>query len=305
MELQLLLLSFIGFAGFFLTYAILKLIFHHRLSVAKRIEEINERPRFTEEDPYSLPFRERIIKPLLKKFEKTALKLTPRSLVEKEKELLALAGYPNHLSVGEWITWRMLFWVGIGGFLTFFATFQASLLNSLLFAAVGWVFGYIAPVFYLKSKRDERRNDIQRGLPDVLDILTVSVEAGLGFDAALSKVVEKTKGTLTDEFNKTMQEMKMGKSRKDALRDLGKRTGVDDMLQFVNSIIQADQLGVRIGNVLRVQSEDIRQKRKQRAEEKAMKAPIKILFPLLLFIFPAIFIIILGPAVINIMNNLL
>ncbi|GBF10525.1 type II secretion system F family protein [Tepidibacillus sp. HK-1] len=303
---QQMILLIVGGTVAFITFTILKLMFNHRLKVAKRIMNIVEdRMQKSEEDPYSLPFQERMVKPLLQKMGKSVIKWTPYSLKKREHQLLNLAGYPHHLTLQEWMTWRSLFWLGLGGVFTMVGLSQEAGMNQLLFPLVGWILGYLLPIFYLNRKKEERKEAIVRGLPEVLDILTVSVEAGLGFDAALSKVVEKTRGILSDELYKTLQEIKMGKGRREALKALGERTGVEDMIQFVGSIIQADQLGIRIGNVLRVQSEDMRQKRKQRAEEKAMKAPIKILFPLVLFIFPAIFIIILGPAVINIMNTLL
>lgn len=294
----------LGITVIIINFLLLRILFDNRLTIIKRIKEITYYKQNTiEEDPYSLPFQERILIPIFKKVESSIMKVTPQSLKFKEQQLLKLAGYPHHLTIQEWMTWRMVIWFSIGGLLTFVTFYQEQWLHKILIAALGWILGYLVPIMYLKKKKDERKSEIERGLPYVLDILTVSVEAGLGFDSALVKVIEKTSGTVSDEFNKTLQEIKMGKTRKDALRDLGERTGVDDMIQFVGSIIQAEQLGVRIGNVLRVQSEDMRQKRKQRAEEKAMKAPIKILFPLILFIFPAIFIIILGPAVINIMND--
>ncbi|KXG44484.1 type II secretion system F family protein [Tepidibacillus infernus] len=303
---QQMILLIVGGTVAFITFTILKLMFNHRLKVAKRIMNIVEdRMQKSEEDPYSLPFQERMVKPLLQKMGKSVIKWTPYSLKKREHQLLNLAGYPHHLTLQEWMTWRSLFWLGLGGVFTMVGLAQEAGMNQLLLPLVGWILGYLLPIFYLNRKKEERKEAIVRGLPEVLDILTVSVEAGLGFDAALSKVVEKTRGILSDELYKTLQEIKMGKGRREALKALGERTGVEDMIQFVGSIIQADQLGIRIGNVLRVQSEDMRQKRKQRAEEKAMKAPIKILFPLVLFIFPAIFIIILGPAVINIMNTLL
>jgi tight adherence protein C len=141
-------------------------------------------------------------------------------------------------------------------------------------------------------------------LPDILDLLSVSVEAGLGFDAALQKVVEKTKGPLTMEFEKTLQEINIGKSRREALRDMQARVNADDVTTFLGSIIQADQLGVSITNVLRIQSKQVRENRKMRAEEKAQKAPVKILIPLVLFIFPTIFIVLLGPAAIQLIDTL-
>ena len=298
-------LSVISVFSIVFFYLILKLVFQNRLQVAKRIEEIHSigSHEKTEEDPYSLPFQERLLKPILQKTEKSIMKWTPYSLKLKEQQLLNAAGHPHHLTLQEWMTWRIIFWLSSGGILTFFGILQSSVSLKLMFPAIGWIVGYIGPIFYLKRKRDERIHAIDHGLPDVLDILTVSVEAGLGFDAAIVKVVEKTSGILSEEFQKMLQEMKMGKSRREALRNLSNRAGTDDMNQFVGAIIQADQLGIRIGNVLRIQSEDMRQKQRQRAEEKAMKAPIKILFPLVFFIFPAIFVIVLGPAVIHIIQT--
>jgi tight adherence protein C len=153
--------------------------------------------------------------------------------------------------------------------------------------------------FVLHNRIKQRQLQIINSLPDILDLLTVSVEAGLGFDGALQKVTEKTKGLLAMEFNRLLQEIRMGKSRRDALRDLAERIRVEELSALVSSIIQADQLGVSIGNVLRLQSAQIRLQRRQRAEEKAMKAPIKMLIPLVLFIFPTIFLVLLGPAAIE------
>lgn len=299
------LLLFISFiTALVMVYSLLKIVFHTRLTILERIKAIEEHKQLNRgQEPLTLSFKDRIILPFIKKLEKNIGKWTPASLKVKEQDLLKLAGYPHHLTLQEWMTWRMAIWFVLGILFTWMGINQAFLLNKLLITSIGWILGYIGPIFYLKSKKDERKRQIEKGLPYVIDILKVSVDAGLGFDAALVKVVEKTDGVLSEEFQKTLQEIKMGKGRKDALRGLGEKTGVEDMVQFVSAIIQAEQLGVGIGRVLRVQSEDMRQKKKQRAEEKAMKAPIKILFPLILFIFPAIFIIILGPAVINIMNN--
>lgn len=287
-----------------LVYSILRIIFNNRLVILHRINDVSRlQEKKTEDDPYSLPFKERIILPAFKKLERIVNKLAPSSIKNKEHQLLRMAGYPNNLTLQKWISIRIIVWLFFGVSFTSFGLKQESLSYTLMFGMVGWIFGYIGPVFYLKKKATVRRLEIERGLPDVLDILTVSVNAGLGFDAALVKVVEKTKGTLSEEFNKMLHEIKMGKSRRDALKGLGERNEVDDLTQFTSSIIQAEQLGVRISSVLKVQSEDMRTKRKQKAEEKAMKAPLKMLFPLVIFIVPAIFIIILGPAIINIINN--
>jgi tight adherence protein C len=161
---------------------------------------------------------------------------------------------------------------------------------------------FIAPDYYLGMKTRRRREDINIALPDILDLLTVSVEAGLGFDAAVIKITEKMKGPLLEELKNLSHEMRMGESRQQALKNLGERLDLPSMLSFTRSIIQADQLGISLARVLRVQAHDLRNKRQMAAEEKAMKAPIKMLFPTVLFIFPAMFIVILGPAMMTLLK---
>jgi tight adherence protein C len=166
------------------------------------------------------------------------------------------------------------------------------------------VVGFFGPDYWLSTRIRARQKSILLAIPDTLDLLTISVKAGLGFDAALGKVVEKTQGPLTDEFRRTLAEVRIGKARRDALREMVGRTNVPALTNFVSAIIQAEQLGVAIANVLEVQSEQLRIQRRQRAEEMAAKAPIKMLFPLVGCIFPSMFIVILGPALILIANNL-
>lgn len=162
--------------------------------------------------------------------------------------------------------------------------------------------GLFFPNYYLKMQTRRRQEEIVRTLPDTLDLIMVSVEAGLGFDAALFRVIEKQKGVLADEFNLVLQEVKMGRPRREALKDMASKNNVEDLSNFIASLIQADQLGVSIGSVLRNQAKQIRQKRRQRAQEQAHKAPVKMMLPLVLFIFPSIFIVVLGPAVIRIID---
>lgn len=170
----------------------------------------------------------------------------------------------------------------------------------LIFGFFTYAIGLFLPYILLEQKIAKRKIALQQELPDVLDLLTVSVEAGLGFDGALVKLSEKMKGQMVDEFTRMLQEIRIGVSRKDALRALAERCDVQDISLFTGALIQADQLGVSISKVLRIQSLDMREKRKQRAEEQGMKAPIKMLFPLVFFIFPALLIVLLGPAVIQI-----
>lgn len=179
------------------------------------------------------------------------------------------------------------------------SSFPVIMMGMVLFAIA-----FLGVDFWLNGRIRRRRDDIERALPDTLDLLTVSVEAGLGFDAAISKVCEKMQGPLIEEFDVVAREIRVGETRRQALRNLGDRVDSDDLSSFARSIIQADELGTSLGRTLKVQADDMRVHRQLTAEEKAMKAPVKMLFPTVLFIFPAMFIVILGPAMLNIMASL-
>jgi tight adherence protein C len=176
--------------------------------------------------------------------------------------------------------------------------------NALLFALIGSLVGYVIPNVWLNRKIRARQRAIIRALPDSLDLLNTSVRAGLGFDAALAKVVERLKGPLTDEFRRALAEIRVGRSRREALADVAARVDVPPLSAFIGAIVQSEQLGVPISKVLQVQSDQLRIERRQRAEETAAKAPVKMLFPLVGCIFPTLFIVLLGPAVITIMLSL-
>ncbi|MCF6094184.1 type II secretion system F family protein [Microaerobacter geothermalis] len=280
----------------------LQILFRHSLRVQERLLKLKEKKVEEKDSNLSLPFKERIVKPLFKTIGKSASKLAPDSIRIHEQQLIQRAGLSAKFHIIEWLAWRLVFLlmgIGIGFAISF--PINEYLSKWLLFFSFIFA-GFYFPHFYLKTQVTKRQTLIQKDLPDFLDMLCVSVEAGLGFDSSLAKVVEKGSGPLAEEFGRVLYEMKMGKMRKEALRAMAERIHLDDVNQFVSGLIQADTLGVRIGNILRILSVDIRQKRKQRAEEKAMKAPIKILFPLVFFVFPAIFILIIGPAIINIMD---
>jgi tight adherence protein C len=164
--------------------------------------------------------------------------------------------------------------------------------------------GYILPQFVLGKKLKKRQEDILVSLPYSIDILSISVEAGMGFDAAVGYTMRKIKGPLAEEFSKTLNEIRLGKPRLEALEDLGNRTGVEDLKTFITAVVHASRLGGSITNTLRIQADSIRVRRRQRAQEQAMKAPIKIVFPLVLFIFPALFVVLLGPALVGIWQQL-
>ncbi|HDS31141.1 MAG TPA: type II secretion system F family protein, partial [Firmicutes bacterium] len=164
--------------------------------------------------------------------------------------------------------------------------------------------GYYMPDLWLTGKVNARKAEITRKLPDALDLLTVSVEAGLAFDMALSKVVEKLRGPLAEEFMRVLHEVRMGKQRRDAMKDMADRVDAPDLSQFISALVQADKLGVSLANVLRIQSDQMRLKRRQRAEETAMKAPLKMSFVLVFFVLPALMIVLLGPAAISVIIQL-
>jgi tight adherence protein C len=177
------------------------------------------------------------------------------------------------------------------------------LTQALMYSAIGFVLGYMLPVMWLGRRITARKKAITRALPDALDLLCISVEAGLAFDLALQRVTDKWDDELSREFRKVLSDMRLGRTRREALKDLAVRTGVEDIQTFTAAIIQADQLGVSMSKILRLQSDQMRVKRRQRAEELAQQAPIKMLFPMVFLIFPALFVVILGPAVPRLMSS--
>jgi tight adherence protein C len=275
------------------------------ISIEERLAQFAERPMTLEELELTLPFRERVLIPMLFKLSRRLSRFTPRSNLEKLRQNLQEAGNPSRLGVNEFLGLRLVLGGGCGGSIfLLFAITGGSLMTIVLFPMVIAAVGYMIPGVWLSRKIKERRKEIQLALADVIDLLTISVEAGLGFDPAMQRVVEKWENALTQEFGRMLSEMRIGKSRREAMKELTKRCNVDDLNVFISSIIQADQLGVSITQVLRVQSKQMRMRRRQRAEEQAHKAPIKMLFPMVFLIFPALYIVILGPAIPQIMNSL-
>src|SRR6056297_67616 len=249
------------------------------------------------------PFRERIIKPALARFSRFIENITPKRMIKAIGLDIARAGTPWGMTQGRWITIRL----GTGLILPillgiYLATVLGNPVKAYSFALVAMFFGNAFPRAMLSRIAKERKLQLEHEMPDALDLITVCVEAGISFDGALGKIVEKMDGPLSEEFKKTIGEMKLGANRKKALSNMGDRCDVPELTAFLAAVIQADELGVPITNVLRVQSAQLREKRKQKAQEKAMKAPIKILFPLVMFIFPAIFVVILGPSVIRLID---
>jgi len=250
------------------------------------------------------PLSERMLRPMLHQFAHGLTRWAPKGQREQTTMKLSAAGLSGQWEEVEWkgLQYALSMFLSLL-FFGIFSFINTGLLTRLEMGIIGFLIGYMFPNSWLKAKSKQRQKEIQHTLPDVLDLLTVSVEAGLGFDAALLKVVEKQKGVLAEEFLRVLQEIKMGRPRREALRDLARRNKpAEDLSNVVASLVQADQLGISIGGVLRNQAIQIRQKQRQRAEEKAQKAPVKMMIPLVLFVFPSIFIIVLGPAIIQIME---
>jgi tight adherence protein C len=259
----------------------------------------------THVDELSRPLVLRLLSPLTGSLAARLPRLAPKAFRKNVAEKLATACGFGGLGVDEYFLLTTVLGILIPVIVAGFLFMEQFPLNKVIsFSILSSAVGFCVPYILLEHKLKTRRHSMQLELPDTLDLLTVSVEAGLGFDGALIKLSEKMKGALIDEFTRMLNEMRVGVPRRDALIALGKRCNLPDVYSFTMSLIQADQLGVSIGNVLRIKSATIREQRRQQAEELAMKAPVKMLFPLVFFIFPTIFIVLLGPAILKIVDTL-
>lgn len=249
-------------------------------------------------------FNDRVVGPLLDRFQSLGKKFAPSDAADRIRNRLELAGNPPGWSVDRVTSMKFLgFAIGLILSVIVSLLFGLGLLPMLVVVIGITLAGYMAPNMYLYQKAYERTEKIQRAVPDAIDLLTISVEAGLGFDAALSQVARNTEGPLAEEFARVLQEMQIGLGRGAAMRALADRTSVPELKSFVSSMVQADALGIPIGQVLRIQSREIRTKRRQKAEEQAQKVAIKILIPLIFCILPCLFIAVLGPAAISIFDS--
>jgi tight adherence protein C len=269
-----------------------------------RLAQFNETGRqltSLSEAELSLPFADRVVKPI---FDRLGLVMSRRMEGGQQQaiqEKLNLAGRPGGLTAGGFVALQLMALVvgiaiGLGLALLLALTPPMNYLAPLL----GGILGYLLPTSTISRRIRRRKKEILLALPSALDLLTISVEAGLGFDAALTRVTDKYRNALTAEFNQVLNEIRLGRPRLEALDDMGRRNKVEELNNFLQAIIQSEQLGVGIANVLRIQSEEIRRRRRQRAEEQGQKAPIKMLIPMIGCIFPTLFIVLLGPAVITV-----
>ncbi len=273
-------------------------------SINDRLSQFTERPLSLEELELQQPFSQRVVVPVMRTILNALGKLSPKASAEKTRLNLQQAGNPGNINPVMFGGMRLglaLLLVALVGLVTFRSM---AFTQALLYTAIGGVIGYLMPGIWLGQQIKKRKHNIVKALPDALDLLTISVEAGLAFDSALQRVSEKWDNELSKEFRRMLTDVRLGRSSREALKEMAARCGVDDVQSFIAAVIQAQQLGVSIGKILRVQSDQMRIRRRQRAEEAAQKAPIKMLFPMVFLIFPALFVVILGPAVPRIMNSL-
>jgi tight adherence protein C len=272
-------------------------------AVQARLSQLVVQPKTLEEMEMQQPFYDRVMRPLIQRLARIGRR-QDGGMIARTDAKLEKAGYPGGLRGADWIGVKFLSLIAFAvlGFLLGLLL-SGTPIVALLFALVGAALGFLAPEFWLGRRIRARSMAMTLQLPDALDLLTISVEAGLGFDAALAKVVEKMEGPLVDEFRQALAEVRMGRARRDALRDVVIRADSQPVSNFIGAIVQAEQLGVPIAKVLQIQSNQLRIERRQRAEEAAAKAPVKMLFPMVGCIFPTIFIVILGPAIVTVMGG--
>jgi tight adherence protein C len=302
-QLLLFLIPAIPAAVIFFVFVRMSLPRGNAVTIEERLTHFAERPASLEELELQQPFYDRVIRPMVAGITRFLGRLTPAQGMEKLRQQMVLAGNPYNMGTAEFMGARVMSMAILAG-VTFFLTIimAAGPLNMLLYTGVMALVGYLLPVYWLRSKIKARQKSILKTLPDAIDLMTISVEAGLAFDGAMQRVADTWDNELGREFRQAISEMRVGKTKRDALHELVQRTGVPDLSTFVASIIQADQLGVSIAKVLRIQSEQMRIRRRQRAEEQAHKAPILMMIPMVFLIFPSTYIVLLGPAVPKVMQ---
>lgn len=301
---------FLLLAGFVAIIIIIASIFLLRRAeddpLTVRIDEFASREEIVsiEEIELSMPISDRIFVPIIRKFSDFIIRFTPQKTLEQTTKQLELAGNPRNMSAAHFWMYRVVATVLLGGLLTMMMVRNgAETSKVLLWGLGGAAIGFMLPYMIVRSMIDRRKQAIIKKLPDALDLMTICVDAGLTFNASMQKVDEKWDDPLALEFGRVIYEMQLGKSRRASLKDMSERIDVPDVTSFIAAVLQAEQLGVGIGKVLRIQSEQMRVKRRQRAEEKAQQAPVKMTFPLVFLIFPSIFVVLLGPAGIQVARS--
>jgi tight adherence protein C len=276
--------------------------------LAARLAEYSQRGEAVslEEIELSQPFSERVVMPVMRRLGEISSRFTPQHVVEQTRIQLELAGNPGRMDASTFMVLHFVSAVMFGGLIFLISLFSKtfSLPTKIIIVLVFTILGYFFPDLWIRTKINSRQKQVRKAMPDALDLLTICVEAGLGFDAAMSKVNEKWDNELSLAFGRVIREIQLGKLRRDALRDMSERLGLPEMTSFVAAVIQSEMLGVSMAKVLRIQSDQMRVKRRQHAEEEAHKAPIKMIFPMGLFIFPSLLIVLLTPAGLRLYGSL-
>ncbi len=274
-------------------------------TIEERLAQLGtlERPPTLEEIELSLPFTERILRPRLRDLASYIAKFTPEQTLTRTRLNLDLGGVARRIGAPEFLAMRYILMAVFGaGSIALASSTDLPVTRKLVLIPILTILGNYLPVLWLGSRIKRRQKEITRALPDVMDLLTICVEAGLGFDAAMARVASKWDNELVLGFRQVLREVQLGRTRREALRDMADTMNVPDISAFVAAVIQAEALGVSIAKVLRIQADQMRVRRRQRAEEEARKAPVKIAFPTVLLIFPALIIVILGPAILLLME---
>jgi tight adherence protein C len=272
-------------------------------TVAQRLAVYGgEKPLTVEEMELQRPFSERVLRPAIERLGSLLSRSTPQKARQDLLNRLELAGRPGNLTPEDFAAVRLVAAAILAAVGLLIGLLLANPVYLVISLVAGTILGYYLPVIWLKQKVDGRRTEVQKGLPDALDLLVICVDAGLGFDAALARVTDKYKNALSELLSKALREVSLGRPRLEALDEMGRSSGVEDLHNFIQAVIQSEQFGTGIGKILRIQADEMRRRRRQRAQEKGAQATLKMMLPMVGCIFPTLWIVLLGPAVLILMR---
>ena len=260
-----------------------------------------EKQLTVEEIELQRPFSERVLRPSIERLGSLLSRSTPQKARQDLLNRLELAGRPGNLTPEDFAAVRLVAAAVMAALGLLVGLLLGNPVYLVISLVAGTILGYYLPVLWLKQKVDGRRTEVQKGLPDALDLLVICVDAGLGFDAALARVTDKYKNALSELLSKALREVSLGRPRLEALDEMGRNSGVEDLHNFIQAVIQSEQFGTGIGKILRIQADEMRRKRRQRAQELAAQATLKMLLPMVGCIFPTLWIVLLGPAALILM----
>jgi tight adherence protein C len=273
------------------------------LNVQQRLAAYGgEKPLTVEEIELQRPFSERVLRPAIERLGSLLSRSTPQKARQDLLNRLELAGRPGNLTPEDFAAVRLVAAAAVAAIGLLLGLVMGNPVYLVISLVAGTILGYYLPVIWLKQKVDARRTEVQKGLPDALDLLVICVDAGLGFDAALARVTDKYKNALSELLSKALREVSLGRPRLEALDEMGRNSGVEDLHNFIQAVIQSEQFGTGIGKILRIQADEMRRRRRQRAQEKGAQATLKMMLPMVGCIFPTLWIVLLGPAVLILMR---